>query len=215
MWNGNFKTALSYLRLYKWRSLLTMLGIIIGISSVVTVVSLGEGLKSQVVGQINHLGSDVLTIRSGKLLKDQGSTNLSNLNLLAFLNSSTLTAKDVDSLKSLSTVSEVAPLDFLTSSASTDSIQLSNIFVMGTSSDLLNLIRQKVQYGNFLDPSPDNQNSVVIGRNIAKQLFKETNAVGETINISGQSFTVRGVLAQSSGGLLSVGETDFNSVIFM
>lgn len=215
MWSGNFKTAFSYLRLYKWRSLLTMLGIIIGITSVVTVVSLGEGLKNQVVGQINHLGSDVLTVRSGRLVRDQAGTSLTNLNLLAFLNSSTLTAKDIDAIKNLATVSEVAPLDFLTGSVSANGNQVDNIFVMGTSPDLLDLIRQNVQYGNFLDTSPDNQNTVVIGRSIAKQLFNEANAVGETVNISGQSFIVRGVLAQSSGGLLSIGETDFNSVIFM
>ena len=215
MWSGNFKTALSYLRLYKWRSLLTMMGIIIGISSVVTVVSLGEGLKTQVVGQINQLGSDVLTVRSGKLVKGEAATSLNNLNLLAFLNSSTLTAKDYDVIKSLPSVSAAAPLDFLTSSALGNGNEADNIFVMGTSPDFLNLVKQKVQYGNFLDNDPTNQETVVIGHSVARYLFGETNAIGETITVSGHDFIVRGVMAESSGGLLSVGETDFNSAVFM
>ena len=215
MWSGNFKTAFSYLRLYKWRSLLTMMGIIIGITSVVTVVSLGEGLKAQVVGQINHLGSDVLTVRSGKLVKDASPTSLSNINLLAFLNSSTLTAKDVTTLRKLPSVSAVAPLDFLTSSASAQGTQIDNVFVMGTSPDLQGLLQQKVRYGNFLDSDPANQNSVVIGHSVARQLFKDVNVVGETITINGQDFIIRGVFAESKGGLLSIGETDFNSAIFM
>src|SRR5581483_708685 len=215
MWSGNFKTALSYLRLYKWRSLLTMMGIIIGISSVVTVVSLGEGLKTQVVGQINQLGSDVLTVRSGKLVKGEAATSFNNLNLLAFLNSSTFTAKDYDVIKSLPSVSAAAPLDFLTSSALGNGNEADNIFVMGTSPDFLNLVKQKVQYGNFLDNDPTNQETVVIGHSVARYLFGETNAIGETITVSGHDFIVRGVMAESSGGLLSVGETDFNSAVFM
>src|SRR5437879_73724 len=140
MWSGNFKTAFSYLRLYKWRSILTMLGIIIGISSVVTVVSLGEGLKGRVVGQINQLGSDVLTVRSGRFDANQSSPSLSGLSLLAFLNSSTLTSRDVTAIQHLPSVSRAAPLDFLTSSASAGSQEANNIFVMGTTPDLLNLM---------------------------------------------------------------------------
>src|SRR5438105_13734244 len=100
MWSGNAKTAIASLRMSKWRSVLTMMGIIIGISSVVTVVSLGEGLKQQISGQINQLGSNVLTIRSGKLVNRNGGA-ISGVNILAFLSASTLTDKDVKVLQNL------------------------------------------------------------------------------------------------------------------
>src|SRR5471030_2070056 len=98
MWNGNLKTAIASLSRTKLRSFFTMLGIIIGITSVVTVVSLGEGLKQQIVGQINHLGRDVVTVRSGKLVSHASNNDVSNLNLLAFFSASTLTTRDATSL---------------------------------------------------------------------------------------------------------------------
>jgi ABC-type antimicrobial peptide transport system permease subunit len=85
MWSGHVKGAVSSLRRSRWRTIFTMMGIIIGISSVVTLVSLGEGLKRQVVGQINELGSNVVTVRPGRILTQQG-----GLNLYAFLAPSTL-----------------------------------------------------------------------------------------------------------------------------
>src|SRR4051794_19106290 len=97
MFSGNYHTAIKNLRQSKWRTIFTMMGIIIGIASVVTVVSIGEGLKHQIVGQINQLGSDVLTIRPGKLLTKNGDST--NLNLYAFLAPSTLSSKDVSTLQ--------------------------------------------------------------------------------------------------------------------
>src|SRR4051812_1196255 len=126
MWSGNFKTAVKSLRRSKWRTVFTMLGIIIGISSVVTVVSLGEGLKQQIVGQINQLGSNVITVRPGRLTNDKG--GLGNLNLYAFLAPSTLTPKDINSIKQLPFVSNVSPIEFITNVAGGDSGEQDNLF---------------------------------------------------------------------------------------
>ncbi|MBI5906635.1 ABC transporter permease [Candidatus Saccharibacteria bacterium] len=212
MWSGNFKGAIGSLRANKGRSLLTMLGIIIGISSVVTVVSLGEGLKSQVTGQINQLGSNVITIRSGKLVGN--GSGISGINLLAFLSTSTLTDKDVQAISKLPSVNSVVPLDFVGSSASSDKRQLDNIFVVGTSSKMADLLHKKVAYGSFFE-SDDSTNKVVIGSSIAEELFGELNPVGHSLKVSGATFVVQGVLEPSSGGLLSVAQTDFNSAVFM
>lgn len=212
MWNGNIKTAISSLRTNKWRSLLTMLGIIIGVSSVVTVVSLGEGLKQQITGQISQLSSDVITVRSGKLVSNGSGT--SGLNLLAFLSTSTLTDKDVQAISKLSSVNSVVPIDFVGSTASSDKHQADNIFVVGTSSKMADLLHQKVAYGSFFE-NDESSNNVVIGSSIAEQLFGELNPVGHSIKVSNATFFIRGVLAPSSGGLLSVAQTDFNSAVFM
>ncbi|HSX18432.1 MAG TPA: ABC transporter permease [Candidatus Saccharimonadales bacterium] len=215
MWSGNVKTAIANLRSSKWRSLLTMMGVIIGITSVVTIVSLGEGLKHQVVGQINNLGSDVLTVRSGKLVSRDAGGEISGLNVLAFLNSSNLTAKDVAALSSLSFVSDVTPIDFVTSSASSDSNAVNNAYVLGTSPTILDLLHQKIQYGEFFTKSDSGQKFAVIGSNVAHKLYGELNPTGHTITIAGQDYIIHGVLAPSSGGLLSVGETDFNSSVLI
>ncbi len=214
MWSGNFKTAIANLRSSKWRSLLTMMGVIIGITLVVTIVSLGEGLKQQIVGQANELGRNVLTVRSGKLVSRSGG-QIKDINVLAFLNSSTLTAADIAALSQLPSITKVTPMDFLTSNVSSDSGELNDAFVIGTSSDLPDLLNQKLAYGDFFQSNIDPAKFAVIGSDVAHRLFGELNPTGHTISIANQNYTIRGVLAPSSSGLLSVGQTDFNSAVFI
>jgi putative ABC transport system permease protein len=212
MWNGNLKTAVTNLRLNKWRSILTMMGIIIGVSSVVTVVSLGEGLKHQVVGQINQLGSRVITVRSGRL---NDGTSASNLSIFSLWNASTLTDKDTAAIAKLPSVSGVVSFDYVTNSATGDSGELDNISVMGTSTDMASVLNKQVDYGGFFSSDQQNQDVAVIGTNIAQKMFGELNPVGHSLQISGTDFVVGGVLAKSPTSLLSVAETDFNSAVFI
>lgn len=215
MWSGNYKLAIRSLRSSKWRSTLTMLGIIIGVSSVVTVVSLGEGLKGQIVGQIDNLGKDVISVRPGTLVNRDNSGGISDINLLAFLSASTLTEQDTETLSKLPAVSQVAPMEFVTSSATVNDKQVNNLFIIGTSPDLPRLLRQKVEYGGFFGPEDTDRKIAVIGSNVAQNLFGQLNPVGLPFDIKGQTFTVAGVLAPSAGGLLSVAQTDFNSAVFI
>jgi putative ABC transport system permease protein len=138
MWSGNFKTSLASLRESRWRTFFTMMGIIIGISSVVTVVSLGEGLKQQITGQINQLGPGVLTVRPGKLA-NTGSLG----SLYSFLAPSTLTTSDVASLNHIQDVSNVAPIEFVTSTVKDDTSEMDNVFVGGTTANLADVLNQK------------------------------------------------------------------------
>jgi putative ABC transport system permease protein len=214
MWNGNVKTALSSLRRSKLRSFFTMLGIIIGVSSVVTIVSLGEGLKHQIIGQINDLGSDVVTVRPGRLVtKDKSNKN--NFNLLALLTISTLTSGDVGAISHLPAVKTVAPVDFVTNSISSSGKRMDNVFVAGTNPAMASLLHSKIKYGSFFDEEDADQNFAVIGPQIALQLFDETNPIGESMTIDGQNFIVRGVLEPSSTGVLSVAQADFNYAVLI
>jgi putative ABC transport system permease protein len=213
MFNGNYQTAVQNLRLSKWRTFFTMLGIIIGITSVVTVVSLGEGLKHQITGQINQLGSDVITVRPGKLLSKDGNT--SNLNLYALLVPSTLSNKDVESINRLSIVRDVTPVQFVTSSASSDKGEFDDVFVAGTGPNFADTAHQKLAYGGYFTDDDSSGNFAVIGSGIAAEMFGELNPVGETVTVMGQDFIVRGVLAPTQGGLLSLALADYNSSIFI
>src|ERR1700691_6739700 len=79
---GDIKTPFHTLNRNKARSVLTMLGVIIGVASVVTIVSIGEGVKQQVNAQTVHLGKDLITIRPGQLLNQSISNQLSGSGLL-------------------------------------------------------------------------------------------------------------------------------------
>ncbi len=211
--SGDYKTATQSLRQSKWRTIFTMLGIIIGITSVVTVVSLGDGLKHQIVGQINQLGSNVITVRPGKLLTKNGDT--SSLNLYAFLAPSTLTSRDTDSIKALPAANSVTPIEFVTNSATGPKGQFDDIFVAATTANFSDTVHQKINYGAFFSDDERNSTAVIIGSNIASKLFGELNPVGETVTVMGQDFTVHGVMAPTQGGFLSTSQSDYNSAIFM
>jgi putative ABC transport system permease protein len=213
MWTGHLKTALSSLSQSRWRTTFTMLGIIIGICSVVTIVSLGEGLKNQILGQINQLGSDVLTVRPGKVDNKKGS--ITDLNLYSFLAPSTLTTKDVSAIKSIPGVGEVVPINFVTNTAKGDSGEFSNLFVAGSNSKLSDILHQNIVYGSFYSDDDNNQNFAVIGSDVSATLFGVLNPVGSTIHIVGQDFIVHGVLAPSGGNLLSIAQADLNSSILI
>jgi putative ABC transport system permease protein len=92
---GNVKMAINSIRAARWRSWLTMLGIIIGVVSVITIVSIGEGIKSQVNGQINHLGKDLLTIRPGTVNATVSSALTSLNNIVNSSGNATLSSSDL------------------------------------------------------------------------------------------------------------------------
>jgi putative ABC transport system permease protein len=213
--SGTFKTAIASLREARWRSILTMMGIIIGVTSVVTIVSLGEGLKQQISGQVNQLGSNVISIRSGKLVDRGQGGSIDGVNLLAFLNTTTLTNDDVAALEKLKSVDAVVPINFVTSSAKGSSASSDNLFVVGTNYQMADVLHRKVEYGSFFDQDSSDRNVAVIGANVAHNLFGQLNPVGQTIHIGGSDFIVHGVLEQTYGGLISVAETDFNSAVFI
>src|SRR4051812_312693 len=210
MWSGNFKTAVGSLRRSKWRTIFTMLGIIIGISSVVTIVSLGEGLKHDITGQIHDLGGDVISVRPGKLVS---STN--NLNFFALFSASTLSPADVKNIRQLPSVDAAVPIDFVTSSVAVDAKELDNIFVAGTTPELAGLLHQQVNYGEFITADNEDQSFAVIGADVAQKLFHEANPVGGTIKINGQDFIVHGVFKRTPNSFISITQSDFNSSVFI
>src|SRR4029078_1711276 len=98
MTHGNFKLALHTIRSNKWRSFLTTLGIVIGVSSVVMIVSLGEGVKQQVVGQINCLGSTLITLKPGKIVTRDASGKITGVNYSTILGGNTFSDADFSAI---------------------------------------------------------------------------------------------------------------------
>lgn len=213
-WSGNFKAAVASLRRSSWRSFFTMLGVVIGIASVITIVSLGEGLKNQVTGQIQQLGGNVITIRPGKLVNRSSAGKISGVNLSAFFTASTLSDNDLKSLSKISEVQTVVPVDFVTSSAQGDSGQSDNLAVIGTSPELANVLHFKLSYGSFFNDS-DPANLAVIGPGTAQKLFKINDPFDHTVTVNGNSFIVHGVTNPAAGSLLAFGQADFNSTVFI
>src|SRR3954451_19995925 len=111
---GHFKAGLDSVRSAKLRSFWTMMGVIIGVSSVITVVSIGVGIKQQIGGQIHHFGKNIITVQPAQLHTTSDSGN-KGLNLLAGLNvNAPLSAQDYDTVSRVDGVSASAPLTIAT-----------------------------------------------------------------------------------------------------
>lgn len=211
---GNIKAGISSVRSAKLRSFWTMLGIIIGVTSVITVVAIGEGIKEQISGQIHHLGNDLITVRPAQL---HGSTGVSSkgVNLLSGLNiSGSLNLKDVNTVKATPGVAASAPLTITTGVVQRGSVQYDQGFVIGTSPDLATILNQSIEFGVFLTDNDMGENAAVLGQKAADQLFDEDVPLGRTFQFHGKEFIVRGIFDQFNTTPLSE-QADFNKAIFI
>lgn len=215
MFSTNIKLAFSSLRSAKIRSFLTMFGVVIGVSSVLIAISIGQGVRQQVITQINQLGNDVITIVPGKTFLTDGSGKVTNFNLTAGQGVSTLTNKDVESLSSIKGVASVTPNILITGVASTvENPNYGKATIIATSPNIKNILDKKVEYGEFFGESDAGRKVVVIGSSVASDLFKQRDPIGRVLTIRGEEFIVRGVLETSPESPLNIGY-NFNNAIYM
>lgn len=209
---GNLKMAFASVRNAKWRSMLTMTGVIVGIVSVVMIVGIGEGVKHDVTRQISQFGDNLITVRPGDLTNGQ---SLSDADLFFGQNSvSGFTERDLQTVRATPGVSLAAPLSVVPGMVNIDSRRLDNGLVIATNGDLPEALNHKVAYGDFFDSKIQQSNTAVIGQNVASVLFKDDVPLGRSFTFRGKQFMVRGVLEPFKTTPLSP-TADFNDAIFI
>ncbi len=186
------RIALGSLSANKMRSGLTMLGIIIGVMSVIAMLSIGEGAQATITAQINSIGTNLLFIRPGAT--QQGGVRT------AEGSAATLTMQDAQALNSLPDVVGVSP--------ETDSfgqvVSLGNNAVgriIGVTPEYLDTLNAAVADGDFISGANVTTRApvAVLGSQIASELFAGAEPVGQEVRINNQPFRVIGVM-QSKGG---------------
>jgi ABC-type antimicrobial peptide transport system permease subunit len=211
----NVKMALSSIRSSKIRSALTMLGIIIGVMSVVITVSLGEGVKNQVIKQVNQLGSDIIVIRPGKTIERDKNGKITKFNLVAGFGASTITEKDVADVRKITGVEAVAPASLITAAISTPEIEdYAGGLIIATTSDMGKILNQKMDFGDFYTNDASKKLEAVIGSNVAANVFKQRDPIGRVMTVRGQDFVVRGIYAPFPSNPLNVGQ-NYNDAVFI
>lgn len=215
MWLTNVRMAAQSIRSARWRSFLTMLGVIIGVGSVVTIVSIGEGVKREVVGQINRFGPDLITVRPGRAVERDADGNVSKVNFSqSFMSGATLSQVDITAVKRTSGVGLAVPLGAVSGAPSVDGREFGNTFIVGTTQDLPKALNQKVEFGGFFTADEMDRNVAVIGRNVALEVFGENAPIGRAMTIRGQTFVVRGVFERFDTSPLSIA-ADYNMAVFI
>ena len=214
MISTNIRMAFTSIRSSRTRSFLTMLGVVIGVASVVTTVGIADGIKKQVVDQINQFGADVITIKPGKSFDYDPQTGaLRAFNPEAQQGVSTLTEKDIDSIKKIPGIVAVIPNmqigGVITVEGKPD---FSGGKIVGTTGDIKQILGDKVDYGDFFDNDDNMRNNVVLGRDIAASLFSIRDPIGQSLTIRGQTFVVRGILQQFRDSPINITDNLNNNV---
>lgn len=214
MSKGTARATLKSIRTSKWRSVLTMLGIIIGVASVTTIVSLGEGVKRQVVGQIDQLGSDLVIVRPGRIVSRDSNGAIKGVNLVAAFSNGSLSEEDYQKISKTQGAAATVPFSLTNAIAAHDGREYEPGVVIGTTGELSEVISQKVQFGSYFNSGDDEKSVAVIGRSVADQLFQENVPIGNSFTLRGQEFVVRGVFEQFDKAPLSP-NADLNNAIFI
>ena len=211
----NLKVAFKSLNSNKLRAFLTMLGIIIGVGSVVAVISIGAGAEALITQNLQSMGTNVITISPGRAeprgeggpMRNFGDANTETID------EGKLYLDDAKSLQAKATLlNEVAPV--LNSRNSTISYMSwsGQVNITGTTQDFLTVEGYKMAEGNFITESDVSNlsNIAVIGNTIAEDYFGKIDPVGEIIKINGKNFVISGLL--QTVGTAGFGSNPDNSI---
>lgn len=199
-WLVNLKIALTALWVNKVRSFLTLLGIVIGISSIVIVVASGEGLQQFILGELQSFGTNVIGVTPGGSDDDQFGPPAAIMGVAV----NSLTMRDVERLANPRNVPDV-----ISAGASTTAVQEvvkgidgnEVMVVYGATPNYFDI--QNLEFEEGISYTDDDVKSVskviVLGDTIKKDLFGDESAVGKRIRLKNGRYRVTGVLEETSG----------------
>ena len=197
-----FKIAIRALTRNTMRSVLTMLGIIIGVAAVISMVSVGQGAKAQVEAQIASIGSNVLMVFPGSIT--QGGVRGGSGSV------TTLTQADALAIqKELSSVRLAAP-SLRTVAQLISANQNWSTAVTGTTPDFFTIRDWRIAAGNPFTPSDvaGATKVVVLGKTTADNLFGSQDPIGQMIRIRNVPFKVVGLLTPKGQSAMGQDQDD-------
>jgi putative ABC transport system permease protein len=207
IWRDNFTIAIRGATSNKLRSMLTMLGVLIGVASVIILVAVGTGSSLAVQNNINKLGTNTLTVLNTGRFGGRATTGTQT-------RAGTITIADVKEIQNpveapdVESVSPVASTSVTgTYSGATDA----SVTVTGSSPSYLSASDYTVEAGSGITSTDvtDRERVAVIGQTVVSDLFANSNPIGQTVQLGSSSFKVVGVLASKG----STGATDSDNVV--
>ncbi len=195
--------ALRAIRSNKIRAILTMLGIVIGITSVVLMTTAIKGIDNAFQKGISALGSDVLYISKWPWF--------GNRDWWKIRNRRNITMADFERFKELAKLPiAVAPVVNSIRSAKYKDRSVDNVIMTGSDADYVNTTNFTFDMGRFFSEteSKSSRNVVVLGSNIAKNLFPRRDGLNKTIKIGNENFKVIGILTEQGSIILGAFNPD-------
>lgn len=193
-----FKTSLTGLSTNRSRSILTILGIVIGITAIMLVVSLGAGAQALILGEVQGLGTNTIVVIPGR--EPTGPSDVSQLY------SNSLIEKDLTALQNKSNVPGLKAIMPTVLGADTASFDANTyqVSIFGATDLMAQIFDLVPKEGQFFDSSDvTSYGSVaVIGSKVAEHLFENQDPLDQNVKIKGRAFRVVAVLPASGGGSL-------------
>jgi len=201
----SFVQAIGSLKANKLRTILSLLGITIGIFCIITVKSAVDSLQTSIVDGFSELGSNVIYIDKRPWNEDPGQ------NEWKYLKRPEPNIKDWESIKRRSNLAENSAFTVFTGGETIKYANntVSNAFIMGATYEYEKIQDVKFEYGRYFSQIEyeNASNRVILGSKVAEELFQKTNPVGQTVKLFGQPYQVVGVLQAE-------GENMFNFINF-
>lgn len=179
----------------KARTALTILGIVIGIASVIAMVAIGQGTSQSIEGSISSLGSNLLTVQPGGGQNRSGGISAGRGNVRS------LTLEDAESLVALPGIAAVSPEVSGRYQVTAKTGLNTNTSVLGAKPEYLQVHNAEIGSGDFVSEMNVDGNAkvAVLGATTAADLFEDADPIGQVIRVNRISFRVIGVLAAKGG----------------
>jgi len=208
----NVHLGIKSLMLHKLRSLLTMLGIVFGVSSVIAMLSIGEGASKEALEQIRKLGSTNILMSSIKPVEEEGAGNVrSRMSVYGLLYEDELRIAET-----FAAVERIAPVKLVRKEGRLYERDL-ELRVVGTTPSWFNLVRRSLIAGRPLVPLDIEgyAHVVVLTEYGARRLLATEQAIGEQLRIGGEYFQVVGIIKSESeqGGTIQTPDQEVDAYI--
>jgi len=215
----NFSVTISQsiiaLNANKLRSILSVLGIVIGVAAVVIILSLGQGLKNLVTNEVEAFGPNILDVAVKIPGKSQTQSISSMVQGIKITTLKTRDIKDLEDKQRFPYIEAVNGSAIGQERASHDGNE-KKVLVYGCSPDYPKIVKTSKLAGGRFFMNSENESLAqvaVLGSDLGKDLFKNTDPIGKNIKIKGQNFRVVGVFKPRSG--LVFGGVDMNDFVYI
>jgi len=198
------QVAWGSIRSNKMRSLLTMLGIIIGVAAVIVMISISSGTEAAIEDQITGLGSNLVYVQASFSRAGPGAQ--SDGGGLVYDDAFAI-ADEISGVKAV--VVEQGSIE----SVKSGDVAIESVSILGTTSDFPSVRDMEIAEGRYFSQQEVDrtQKVAVLGSSLAEELFGDGNPIGETVTVGATKFTVIGVFNER--GL--VGEEDFDARLYL
>ncbi|MFP8874163.1 MAG: ABC transporter permease, partial [Myxococcota bacterium] len=202
---GYFELGIGAVRSHRLRSMLSVLGIAIGIAAVILLTSVGEGTRRYMLAQFTQFGTNIIAINPGKI---------ETMGIPGVFGGTThkLSLADAEAMRRVRGVDSVCPMAFGQARVSGNGRGRS-VLVYGTTADIAGVMKLEIGQGSFLPEGDPRRGSMVavLGPKLKTELFGEENALGRFVRVADTRLRVIGVVSPK-GRMLGM---DFDDAVYV